>query len=292
MVWQGSVPGKTFLFGEYLALRGGLACVLATNPQFSLKVDLRETPSRDVPFFEGSPAYNLFQDHQEKLKAFSFEFSNPYGAGGFGASSAEFVLLAQFLNAQFNLRLLPEKNLDLAVQVLDFYFSFEKSIKRSSGCDVLTQWMGTSILWNREQNQLNPFRWPFEGVRFTLFSTGVKVATHTHVSSLDALPEQELAKVAQQIHESILEKQSSDFIEGMKKWTEILRSNNLEIDSTRALCDQIHSDPSVLFSRGCGALGADVILVLHRNDFNPQSFAKTYGLRFQAGLNDLCEVEK
>ena len=43
-----SAPGKTFLFGEYLALNGGPAIVASTGPRFELKVSKGEGLCHDI----------------------------------------------------------------------------------------------------------------------------------------------------------------------------------------------------------------------------------------------------
>lgn len=91
-----SMPGKTFLAGEYLALSGGRTLVMSTNPKF--KMTLRSACQSSQmesknPFHQESPAGKLWLIHQELLKKYVIEFQDPYALGGFGASSAQFALL-------------------------------------------------------------------------------------------------------------------------------------------------------------------------------------------------------
>ena len=91
-----SVPGKTFLLGEYVALDGGPSLLLSTEPRFELRVRAR---SRDValPFHAQSPAGRFFERHADDLAAWEFEFRDPSGGrGGLGASSAQFALMYAF----------------------------------------------------------------------------------------------------------------------------------------------------------------------------------------------------
>jgi len=93
-----SVPGKTFLVGEYLALSGGPSLLVATEPRFVLRVKAVAPRGRAAhPFAAASPAgrylSRVIRDSE------MFEFQDPHqGAGGLGASSAQFALLYAWQN--------------------------------------------------------------------------------------------------------------------------------------------------------------------------------------------------
>lgn len=287
MEWQGSVPGKTFLFGEYLVLAGGPAVVLGTKPCFELKAFSGTGLS---PFRAGSPAQNLFDSQRECLAEYRFEFINPYAAGGFGASGAEFVLLARFLEEKLGLTFLPrpEASIPLAARVLDCYYSFEKASVRSSGSDVLTQWLESSILY-QPRKLLRQFRWPFAGLDFSIFSTGVKVVTHDHLANLKPETIPGLTAAGHALLSS-LETSEADFVIGMRAWSELLAKKGFTADESIAHARAFEKNGG-LFARGCGAMGADTILVLHRAEAREgvRGFGAARGLRFQAGREHLTE---
>src|SRR4051812_36096175 len=83
-----SVPAKTFLVGEYLALSGGPSLVITTLPRFELETDPQALRN---PFAFASPAGKLWESDPLKPK---LKFRDPFEeAGGLGASTAQFALL-------------------------------------------------------------------------------------------------------------------------------------------------------------------------------------------------------
>lgn len=285
--WQGSVPGKTFLFGEYSVLAGGVAVILGTEPRFKLKVSSGEGSSL---FREGSPAHNLYLSQRERLEGLLFEFENPYRAGGFGASGAEFILLTRFLQEGLGLSFLPapEATVSSAARVLDLYFSFERAAKPSSGSDVLTQWLGGSILY-QPRRRLEKFRWPFADLDFSIFSTEVKVATHEHLAGLDPGKAAGLAEAAQAVA-GALTKDENDFCEALASWSVRLAEAGL---TSRASLEHAHAfeREGARLARGCGAMGADTLIVIHDSDERARfrSLGTELGLRYQTGRDFLLE---
>ena len=93
-----SVPGKVFLGGEYLALTGGTALLAGIEPRFRMLVEETSLEQKN-PFHENSPAGKLWLKYQKQLAGYRVRFIDPFeGKGGFGGSTAEFVLLFSFLN--------------------------------------------------------------------------------------------------------------------------------------------------------------------------------------------------
>src|SRR5262249_128237 len=99
MKLQLTVPSKTYLVGEYLSLQGGPALLLNTAPRFKLTVNEKTAGDNHAFFPVESPAGKYLKKYQKFFKKFSLTFHDPYdGKGGFGASSAQFCLLAAFKN--------------------------------------------------------------------------------------------------------------------------------------------------------------------------------------------------
>lgn len=115
--YQISIPGKTFLSGEYLALFGGSSLLVSTEPGFQAFF-LPQTVTSDVAlsflekkqkidvstwhsdFYKNdSPAGKYFVKNQEKLSDWQVYFFDGYHKqGGFGASTAQFLALYHFVN--------------------------------------------------------------------------------------------------------------------------------------------------------------------------------------------------
>lgn len=116
-IYRIQVPGKTFLFGEYLALFGGSSLLVSTEPGFQCfflpkkvtesvaldylvkkyKVD-RET--YDPEFYKSpSPAGKYYQKNADKFQDWEVYFFDGYHKkGGFGGSTAQFLALYHFVN--------------------------------------------------------------------------------------------------------------------------------------------------------------------------------------------------
>src|SRR5262245_22216155 len=86
-----SAPGKAFILGEYAVLGGLPAVIAAVPPRFQL----RAGESTGHGFHAESPAGRLLEYTSAKGVAIPpLEFGDPLkGAGGFGASTAQFALV-------------------------------------------------------------------------------------------------------------------------------------------------------------------------------------------------------
>ncbi len=85
-----SIPGKTFLAGEYLALYEGPTLVFLSQPYFELSVNKGHGETAGI--HKESPAGLFIRKHQEYFANFDLKFIDPYsGRGGFGASTAQFL---------------------------------------------------------------------------------------------------------------------------------------------------------------------------------------------------------
>lgn len=264
MNWQASVPGKTFLFGEYSVLEGAPAVVLATGPGFSLAVTdhRQEETSQALPFHPDSPAGRLFDRHRGALERFKFQFVNRFQSGGFGASSAEFVLLARFLDEVLGQKVLPVRHFDHFEECLSVYFDHEIPEQRSSGSDVLVQWLGQSLVIERAEEKCSLLHWPWPELMITLFSTAQKIKTHEHLKSQQGQTYPELKGLARILVESLKDKNSEVFFRALRDWEETSRNLGLRLSSVLGPTDALNAVKESA-AKACGAMGADVILAVH-----------------------------
>src|SRR5690606_39000184 len=100
-------PSKTFLLGDYLSLLGGPALLLNTEPRFqglleSIQPTVKSSAIADkiqaIEPYPGihpqSPAGKFLQRHASDFADCNLTFFDPHqGAGGFGASSAQFLMV-------------------------------------------------------------------------------------------------------------------------------------------------------------------------------------------------------
>ncbi len=260
-----SVPSKTFLIGEYLATQGGTALIANTTPRFKLSLETKIGPA---PLHQGiaetSPAGRFLYRYQADFAKFDLEFSDPHdGKGGLGASSAQYALLLYiYLSVVKAKKDVP----GLAFSFLEEYISDSWSGVgiRPSGADMLAQIIGGLAVVATSTHCLFSLKWPFANLDFSLFRTGHKLATHEHLKNVGLIPKGILQEIADITIKGLKENNESIFLAGIKSYGETLAQFKLLADSSAALIKNIYAWPETLAAKGCGAMGADIILVVHR----------------------------
>lgn len=261
-----SVPGKTFLSGEYLALEGGTAVLFGSAPRFQLLVSRVSSTPRLKAFMTDSvhsesPAGLLYKDNESYLSQFNLEFIDPYQVGGFGASTAQFVLLKAFVDLKDSVWIEGEYHWDWNEWLKSYREYSARSGAQASGADLIGQVRGGITLFERNHGRIQNFGWPFPELGLCLFSTGVKLPTHEHLKSLSTLPVTELAAAMPMIESGLIQSDPVQFIDGIEAFTSVLEQNGLQAPHIAKLQLQARDIPGVWYSRGCGALGSDVFAV-------------------------------
>lgn len=252
MKWQ--VPAKTFLVGEYIALHGGPALIATTAPYFT--VDL-QAGAGQVDFPVNSPAWNLWQKVEESRH--NITFNDPYnGLGGMGASSA------QFLGAFYASRQLLEREVSQA-ELLEEYLQVAWNGQGipPSGYDVIAQHLGGCVHIEKNKNIYKSYTWQFSDIGFVLVHTQRKLATHEHLRGLGELGDLVgLAAIAEHALQAFKCSDSAGFIEAINTTYQELLSLNLVAEHTQQMLFELQKDADILAAKGCGALGADIILLI------------------------------
>jgi mevalonate kinase len=257
MKWQ--IPAKTFLLGEYSAIAEGSAIVLTTTPYFELTITKKTGTSTIHP---ESPAGIWWQSQNQPLNV--LEWHDPYnGIGGLGASSAQF--LASYLASCTLYKRTPSME-----NMLSAYYQCAWTGKglRPSGYDVIAQSHQGCVFINRKKNCIQSYNWPFPNLAFFLIHTGVKLATHHHLQ-VRTLPSHidDLSAISDDAHQAIVQKNDQQFVDSINKFHHKLKNLSLVAEHSLALIDYFKSYPEVLGIKGCGALGADVLLLLTTKTF-------------------------
>lgn len=247
-----SIPAKTFLLGEYAALHGGPAIVLTTTPCFEVGLSYKPIspaihPDSPAGLFwasTGSPAQLTWHD--------------PYdGIGGLGASSAQF--LGAYWAAQSSSHMMNQEAL------LEAYWACSWQTGqgvRPSGYDVLAQASSGCVYMNHHAVSAS-YTWPFTDMAFILLHTGDKLPTHHHLQDIcltEAMTA--LSSIVLSGHEAFLRVDSQQLIKAVKAYHQTLRELNLVASRTQKQLARLARDQDVLACKGCGAMGADVLLVL------------------------------
>ena len=252
MKW--SIPAKTFFLGEYAAIAGASAMVLTTSPCFDLT--LTDTPGLHGIHHE-SPA-GLWWSQQGHADV-GLQWHDPYqGCGGMGASSAQF--LGTYLASMY----LQKKAVDQQ-EMLHAYFQCAYSGKglRPSGYDVLAQSLNGCVYIDKQKNRCQIFLWPFQEIAFLLLHTGQKLATHDHLQTM-ALPDQikELTAIVDSAKSAFEEADSQHIVNAVNAYHEQLERLNLVAEHSLQHIAFLKKQPDILAAKGCGAMGADVLLLL------------------------------
>lgn len=259
-----TAPSKTFLLGEYVALQGGPTLILTTPPDFALAV--KQTSEKKPLIFEGiselSPAGKFLLHYADLFKDNHLIFHDPHhGLGGFGASSAQLLVvkILKTLLTEFSLNVSCELNQLLA----DYWrFAWDGEGIKPSGADVVAQLQGGISYFYKEKNQLTTLEWPFPDVNYYLIHTGHKLATHLHLKELTFLATQRLADIVFTGLQHLQTKNAAGFIQCIEEYSQAMQSHGLIVENTINLLSLLKTCPYVLAAKGCGALGADVVLVL------------------------------
>lgn len=255
MKW--SIPAKTFFLGEYAAIAEASAILLTTNPCFEISlIDERRLEG----IHPQSPAgiYWSKLSFGKGLAAF-----DPYhGKGGMGASSAQF--LAAYLASSCLQNKAPDTD-----EMLKLYYqsAWQGRGLRPSGYDLLAQSQASLVFINRQQRLLRTCRWPFQDISFILIHTGQKLATHEYLFS--AILPGDIHVLNDIVEKAVhaLESTDSDTLIGtVSAYYRHLLGLNLVARHTQAAIETLTRDKDILAAKGCGAMGADVILLLVKKE--------------------------
>lgn len=252
MKWH--IPAKTFLLGEYAAVAGGSAIILTTTPSFTLALVEGEHHQAIHP---DSPAGQWWASH--RIPAKSLAWQDPYeGKGGLGASSAQFI--GAYLASCHVLQVKPSQQV-----LLDAYWQscWSGEGLRPSGYDVTAQTQNRCVYLNRRQHILECYDWVFPDLAFLLLHSGQKLATHYHLRH-HSLPSsiQHLSRIAEQARQAFMRADSSQFIDAINSYQQQLQQ--LQLTSLHSLqhLARLKQKYPVLAAKGCGAMGADVLLLI------------------------------
>jgi len=254
-----SVAGKTFMAGEYLALLGGPALILSTEPRFRLQVSKTNSQSK-CPFHADSPAGRLWAADASFFSHYQIRFEDPYQIGGFGASSAQFALLHAFWQLKDEVFGEAERFFDWH-EMLHDYRAFGKTEGYApSGADVVGVCAGGLTWFDRNNGKLQTFAWPFQEMEFFVAHTGRKLPTHEHLKKLTAFAGEDFEAAMNQIQQGLIHLDFEKFLAGMKVYRQLLVDQKWVTERTLKTVEHLEKNPKVLFAKGCGAMGSDVIL--------------------------------
>ena len=280
-----STASKTFLVGEYLALAGGPSIVANTAPRFELFVSPLNNGELEIEGInEDSPAGQFIQKNKSDFVGQSLKFIDPHsGRGGLGASSAQFALCYSMSSLSKTAEALLESYLDCA---------WNGQGRAPSGSDVIAQMFGSGLTWvDKSSDKIKTTAWPFQNLHFALLRTGEKVATHLHLNELQLEDVDELKEPVERAWQGLIEKEESTFLKGLHDFSQGLSQKGWVAETTQSLMKRLSSLDEIVEMKGCGALGADILLVCYRSS-SPDLFLTNISaleIEIAATSKDLCQ---
>lgn len=247
------LPSKTFLLGEYVALEGGPAILLTTEPCFEL--ELLEQPGL-VGIHDCAPAALFWK---EVCPEVGLKFHDPYqGKGGFGASSA------QFIGAYWASCFLAQKSWDISNLLAAYWqYAWNGQGLRPSGYDVIAQCSQGLCFIDYQKKVTQSYAWPFPELSFFLIHSGKKLATHSYLQNIPKLKSlHALSDCVEEAKEAIHQQVVEPFLRAVNTYQQKLANLKLTTSHSLELMQRLRRHSDILAMKGCGALGADVLLVL------------------------------
>jgi hypothetical protein len=268
---RASIPSKVFLFGEYAVLAGLPAAAVALAPRFSAET-IDGSGGDGVP--PRSPWGRL---ERHAGRAISLAFQDPFrGAGGFGASTAQFALaFAAWQAASAPGAPATPSSPANAVQAWRLYkeLSADEAVP-PSGADLVAQIHGGVTVFDPAARGC---RATGSGIRwdsFLVFSAtaqeGRKVATHVHLAERaerrDLEPASPLVRALERpLREGLQALDGGDTValgRAMDAYGRALWSHGLECEATSRDRYALGLLPGVLALKGAGALQSDALIAL------------------------------
>lgn len=265
-----SVPGKSFLAGEYLAIKGGPCLLFASKPRFSLTT--KPGTGKLDGIHPESPAGKLIRENQEFFSKYDLKFNDPHeGRGGWGASTAQFLTAFVFNEWRESCELETLKSLSIS-RLLESYWKYAWNGEghRPSGADLVAQYKGSLTLFDRLAGHVGNYGWTFADIDFALVPTGKKLATHEHLKSLQEFDTAGLESALEVVRAALTSGNSAEFVVGVQANAKALADLGFVAPHTQELCAEMLKKPGVLAAKGCGALGADVMLVVYEKSQQDQ----------------------
>lgn len=271
-----SAPSKTFVLGEYAALQGYPALLLNSKPRFELRI-VKANEFTVLGIEPMSPAGRFIAANLAIFKSHQLNFSDPYHQqGGLGASSAQFLLVYSFYTLiqqkqdSFEQTSLTTTQIELKnsvafyTELLRVYQTYAWAGRGipPSGADLVSQLYGELTWYHKTRQTIETFNWPFNDLAIVLVRTGNKLATHQHLAELTQLPTHSFSTILEQAYTALTQTNPLLFLKTINDYAKVLEQNGLTLTFTQALLTQIISLPYVKAAKGCGALGADIILAI------------------------------
>lgn len=315
MITEISVASKTFLVGEYAALLKSPCLVLNTTPRFSL--ELRHKHNEFIAHHDNfnsiTPAGKFLHVHYKDFEHNDIQFFDPhYGRGGFGASSAQFALL--YLAQKYknkSLGVIPSEARDLPINgdpssqkallgmtvgneitgIIEAYqqYAWNGLGSKPSGADVISQLHGHICYIDFAKGKTETFDWPFEELDFFLVHTNNKLATHEHLKFVKSIDCEPLNSITAHAYQAFKLNDPYLLIDSINAYSMALEKQGYVAANTQKILTELKKQDIILAAKGCGALGADVLLIVYAIEQQSQvkNWLNLRGFNIMASKKDI-----
>jgi hypothetical protein len=96
-----------------------------------------------------------------------------------------------------------------------------------------------------------------------IYKTQIKVKTHEHLESLDFKNLESLKDPSSSVTKSFLNQNTEEFLVNLKNFDIHLEKLNYKSKQSLQATEALQKLDTVRYARGCGALGADVLVVFY-----------------------------
>ncbi len=256
-------------------LAGGEALVATTEPRFQV---VSKTAKANRNFFSQlllgdriqlttlselhpeSPAGRWMAQNPADWS--EYLFLDPYnGRGGFGASTAQFIFVYVISRMKKYGTTVDLKEIHQA------YLSVCDQTAPPSGVDLLAQVSGGLSVISRGQLTIETKPWPFKDLIMYVVATGIKVPTHQHLQKVDRDGLIDLLPLSAQVTRAFKAGDRPAFIQGLKDWSAALQTHGFLDSQAQVLRTEMESWEGFVVAKGCGAMGADTVLVIVEEPF-------------------------
>lgn len=258
-----SCPAKTFILGEYGVLDGGPAIVINTAPRFQCSFS-KNTQTKTLPSFpKKSPVSQWVLSHREDFKGLSIKWRDPFlGKGGMGFSSAQFNMLYAYSLMRQGLALdqiSPQK-------LWRVYREMEFEGWVPSGADVVSQWVGGVCLFQQDPLRVRTLTLSLPSLECLIARTGQRLNTHEHLKNLKLKDTSELKDLAIKGIKAFEHHDEENFLKIINNYGLALASQGFVTDNTKRVLENLKKVPEIKAAKGCGAMGAEVIIVFYKSE--------------------------
>ena len=134
---------------------------------------------------------------------------------------------------------------------------------KPSGYDLIAQSQHRCVYMNREQKIIKSYEWPFKDIAFLILHSGQKLATHYHLRNLNLPSSIKQLSATVELAQAAFEQMNSEkLVKAVNTYHQQLANLHLVAPHSMEYIQLFNSQPEVLAAKGCGALGADVILLI------------------------------